>query len=126
MMRAVLEGVAMNLRLILDAFGDDQRFGALRLIGSGARSGVWRQILADVLNVRIDIPELLSEATSWGAAVAGGIGVGLYANWDIAKSRTRILDVVEPNSHAVQVYEQQRGAFQTIYRALSTIQTSLS
>ncbi len=126
LMRAVLEGVAMNLRLILDAFSGDQQqpFGSLRLIGGGARSGVWRQILADVLNVRIDIPELLSEATSWGAAVAGGIGVGLYADWTIAKSRTRILEVVEPDAKSVQVYAERLAVFCSVYHALVPIQPS--
>jgi xylulokinase len=80
MARAVLEGVALNLKLILDALreaGEAQAISAMRLIGGGARLAVWRQILADVLGLPIVLPELLAEATSLGAAIAGGVGVGL-------------------------------------------------
>ena len=73
--RAVLEGVAFNLRLILDALeSQGAQLPAIRLIGGGAQSPVWRQILADVFARPVHILDLTTEATSWGAAVAGGVG----------------------------------------------------
>ncbi|MDI6772400.1 MAG: FGGY-family carbohydrate kinase, partial [bacterium] len=83
--RVVLEGVAFNLRIILDAF---QRQGAgieqMRPIGGGARGRLWRQIMADVYGLPVLLPRYLEEATSLGAAVAGGIGVGLIKDFSVA------------------------------------------
>ena len=74
--RATLEGVALHLRLILDALrGQGAQVRAMRLIGGGAKSALWRQIFADALNLPILLPALTAEATSLGAAIAGGIGV---------------------------------------------------
>ncbi len=87
MARAVLEGVALNLRLILDAFrAQEINIPAMRLIGGGARSPLWRQILADALGLPILLPELITEATSLGAAIAGGVGVGLFDTFAVARS----------------------------------------
>jgi xylulokinase len=78
-------------------------------------------MLADVLGVPIGIPELLSEATSWGAAVAGGIGVGLYRDWFIAKTQTRVQTVIEPNAQHVARYAELCAVFAATYRALDPI-----
>jgi len=113
--RAVMEGVAFNLKLILKVLSRQQPIKSLRLIGGGAKSAAWRQILADVLGVPLEMPELLSEATSWGAAVAGGIGAGVYHDWAIAKAQTRITQVIEPDSTNVQIYTERLRAFERAY-----------
>ena len=99
MARAVLEGVAMNLRFILDALRDQSSgIESVRLIGGGSRSPLWRQILADCFKLPVEMLSLTSEATSWGAAVAGGVGAGVYtagtsppsaARWSTRWSRSR-------------------------------------
>ena len=120
--RAVLEGVAFNLKIILDSFKEGgAHIPTIRLIGGGAQSSVWQQILADVWNIPVHLPELLSEATSWGAAVAGGVGVGLYSGWEIAKTQTKIGRVVEPNQQQAVRYAEQYGLFCEVYRALEPI-----
>ena len=82
--RAVLEGVSFNLRLILDALRvQDIQIAKLLLIGGGAKSPVWRQILADVLGLPIHLPALTTEATALGALVAGGVGVGLFPDFSV-------------------------------------------
>ncbi len=118
MHRAVLEGVAFNLKLILNALSAHRPLGTLRLIGGGARSTVWKRILADVLGVPLEVPELLAEATSWGAAVAGGVGAGLYDDWAIARAQTRIAEVVEPDLTNVARYAEMCASFTQIYHAL--------
>jgi xylulokinase len=128
MSRAVMEGVAFNLRLILNALQSQSllTLKSLRLIGGGAHSAAWQQILADVLAMPIELPELLSEATSWGAAVAGGIGVGLYRNWGVAKKQARAQRLIEPNPHHVARYEELCEIFAATYCALQPIYQSLS
>lgn len=121
MHRAVLEGVAFNLKLILNALSAHRPLRALRLIGGGARSIIWRRILADVLGIPLEIPELLAEATSWGGAVAGGVGVGVYDDWSIAKAQTRIVAVIEPEAANVTRYAEICASFTQAYHALAPI-----
>ncbi len=119
MARAVLEGVAFNLRLILDAFREQGvRPAAMRLIGGGARSALWRQILADVFNLPILRPRLLVEATSLGAAIAGGVGVGLYPDYSIAAELIQVEPGEAPRASAVRRYDELYPLFRQVYQAL--------
>lgn len=124
--RAVLEGVAMNLRFILEAL-ESQTSGirSVRLIGGGGRSPLWRQILADCFRRPVEILTLTGEATSWGAAVAGGIGVGIYG-WDIAAQRSRVVQTVEPIPANMAIYDEIAAFNTEIYRALEPITTRLA
>ena len=119
MARAVLEGVAYNLRIILDAFRDQGApISALRLIGGGARSPLWRQILADVFDLPVLRPKLLVEATSLGAAVAGGVGVGLYPDYSVAADMVHIDPGEEPQQAVAARYQELYPLFKETYDAL--------
>ena len=62
-----------------------------------------------------------SEASSWGAAVAGGIGVGVYADWDIAKARAEVKTVIDPIPANVALYADRLAVFADTYRALESV-----
>lgn len=120
MARAVLEGVAFNLKMILDAFLEQgAAIQAMRLIGGGARSKLWRQILADVYGLPILRPALLAEATSLGAAIAGGIGVGLFADYGVAHELVQVQAAEEP---APASREQYLGLYELFQRTYSTLE----
>ena len=122
MARAVLEGVAFNLRIILDAFRQQAApIASLRLIGGGARSALWRQILADVFNLPILRPRLLVEATSLGAAIAGGIGVSLYPDYSIAEQLVQVEAGEEPRPESAARYEELYQIFKRTYDSLAGI-----
>jgi xylulokinase len=119
MARAVLEGVAFNLKMILDAFLEQgAAIQAMRLIGGGARSPLWRQILADVYGLPILRPALLTEATALGAAIAGGVGVGLFPDFSVAQQMVRVEEAEHPDAVAQTRYAQLYPLFQEAYQAL--------
>jgi xylulokinase len=121
MARAVLEGVALGLRQILDVLrGQAEGITALRLIGGGGKSRLWQQILADVFQLPIHLLELKGEATSWGAAVAAGVAVGQYG-WEIAAERSPVVEVVAPQAGNAARYEEMLGIYTDTYRALAPI-----
>jgi xylulokinase len=125
--RAVLEGVAFNLRSILDALrGQGVQLGAMRLIGGGARSAVWRQILADVYNLPIVQLNLAAEATALGAAIAGGVGVGLYPDYGVVHQLIPATTAESPNPAAQARYEALYELFQQSYVALEPIYERLA
>jgi xylulokinase len=122
MARAVLEGVAFNLRLILDALqAQEIEIPAMRLIGGGARSPLWRQILADVLGLPILLPELITEATSLGAAIAGGVGVGIFDSFAAADRFIHVSEVARPEASTQARYAELTPRFQAAYRGLEPI-----
>ncbi len=106
--RALQENAAIvtlaNLRRIADLTGS---FPESVIFASGAAKGrLWPQILADVLQVPVRIP-MVKEATALGAAIAAGVGVGIFDDMPgAADALVRWDRVVEPNEANRQVYEE--------------------
>jgi xylulokinase len=125
--RAVLEGVALNLGLILEALrAQNVQVSRLLLIGGGARSAVWRQILADVLELPIWLPALTTEATALGAAIAGGVGVGLFADFNVVDRLVSPREAEHPESARHQHYAALLNLFRQTYEALDPIFAKLA
>lgn len=116
--RSVLEGITFNLRTILDAFREQVNIEAMRIIGGGAKGLLWRQIMADIYGIPIQLPRHLDEATSLGAAVAGGVGVGLFENVGVAKDLVQIIDVTHPRFELGDLYDELYSAFRRTYETL--------
>jgi len=122
MIRAGLEGITFNLRVILEAFQEqDTQVTAMRVIGGGARGRVWRQIMADIYGMPVLRPRLLEEATSLGAAIAGGVGVGIFADFTIAEKLTPIVDTTLPNAAHKPVYDRLYAVFNRAYAAFEPL-----
>jgi xylulokinase len=85
MTRAVLEGVAFNLHTGLRSFVENGiAIEAVDAIGGAANSALLLQIFADVWGVPVSRRSLVDEATAVGAAVVGGIGVGIFDDFAVA------------------------------------------
>jgi xylulokinase len=126
MIRAVLEGVSFNLRIILDAFiAQGIRIPTIRVIGGGARGALWRQIMADVFNRPIERLTFLEEATSLGAAIAGGVAFGLFKNFQVAKEIAQVAEVQHPQPEVREIYDRTYVIFQEAYEALVPIYAKL-
>ncbi|MCL4507217.1 MAG: xylulokinase [Chloroflexi bacterium] len=124
MIRAVLEGVAFNMRWILDVLRSLVGPGgikAMRVIGGGMRSALWRQILADVYGVALSRPQLDSAATSLGAAIAGGIGVGLFPDFSVVERLIPVAPAESPDPQRAAIYERMYPLFQQTYMALKPV-----
>jgi len=112
----------MNLRTILQSFLDaNARIDEVILIGGGAKGELWRQILADMFGRPTLRPRLLEEATSLGAAIAGGVGVGLFNDFSIVKQCIEIMDRHAPNPEAQAVYNRLYPIFLETYTTLVPI-----
>ena len=118
LLRSVLEGVTFNLNWILDIYKSKIKIEEVTFIGGGAKGSVWRQILADIFDTRILIPNYLEEATSIGAAVIGGVGVGALKNFGDIDRFIRIVDKVEPIKENQKVYKKSYQQFIDTYESL--------
>ena len=122
MYRAVLEGVTMNLRVILDAFrGQGTTIEAMRVIGGGASGRVWNQIMADIYGMPVHRLAILEEATSMGAALVGGVGVGLYPGFDMIHNMNAVASTVMPDPAAQATYKRMMPVFNKLYDALAPV-----
>jgi xylulokinase len=93
----------------------------MRVIGGGANGRVWRQIIADIYRLPVLRPALLAEATSFGAALAGGIGVGIFKDFSLAEELTPIVDELQPNPTVDVLYENLYRVFNHAYEAFVPI-----
>lgn len=124
--RALYEGVAFSLRDVLEALraqGLDMKEG--RIIGGGSRSAVWRQIVADVLNIDIAMPRVTD--ASFGAALIAGVGVGAFPDEVTAASRTvSIVSRHRPDPAHRARYDDLHGIYRDAAKQLVSINHRLS
>ncbi|HEX5322193.1 MAG TPA: FGGY family carbohydrate kinase, partial [Capsulimonadaceae bacterium] len=125
--RAAMEGVTFALLSILDVFEENGHpLGSLRLLGGGAQSSLWRDVLAGIFDRELRILQEASSATSLGAAMAAGVGVGAYTSISEAARRMKIQGHVTPNPKLVAAYAPRYAFFQSLYPALKDRFTALA
>ena len=121
MTRAVLEGVSFGIK---DIFALIQQAGLgaireVRISGGGARSGLWRQIIADVLDVEL-VTVNTTEGAAFGAALLASVGAGLYKSVTEACSATiQVTGHTSPDQSA-QIYAEFYPRFRALYPALAS------
>ena len=126
--RAVLEGVAFGLK---DIFSLMQSVGMreieqVRVSGGGAKSTVWRQILADVLESEL-VTVNTTEGAAYGAALLAGVAAGVWPDVDVACAQTiRVSDRIIPNAANISRYAEMYRQYQSLYPALRPISHALS
>ncbi len=116
MTQAVLEGVAFALRDSLEvakSLGIDLK--RTKICGGGAKSPLWRRIIANVLNLKVDILES-EEGPSFGGAMLAAVACGEYKNVEeMAEKVVHIVDTIEPEPELVVKYEERYQQFKKIY-----------
>jgi xylulokinase len=127
MIRAVLEGVTLNLRIILDAFRKQgTKVEAMRVIGGGARGRFWNQLMADIYGLPVQRLAILEEATSMGAALAGGVAVGLYPGFSMAERMNHVAETFQPDAHSQAIYDSIYPLFEEAYWGLEPVFEKIS
>jgi xylulokinase len=115
----VLEGVAYGLRDSLELMkplGLD--VGQIRASGGGAKSPVWRQILADVMQAEIATTSA-SEGAAQGAAILAAVGTGIFPSVESAtETLVRVSEGVAPSADA-SVYDAYYPRYRALYPALA-------
>jgi xylulokinase len=122
LVRAVLEGVAFSLK---DCFSIIREQGLqleqVRATGGGAKSPLWRQIIADILGVEL-VTTNAQEGPAFGAALLAGVASGLYPSVVEACAATvRMVERTEPNSANSEVYAEAYETYRALYPALRPI-----
>ena len=120
MLLAVLEGVAFAIRdsFILAEKLMGTAIHSSKLCGGGAKSRLWGRILANVLNARLELPQV-EEGPGFGAAMLAMTACGEYKNINLCLEHlSPAVTVIEPEMDLVEKYEQQYQKFRYIYPAM--------
>ena len=121
MLRSVLEGATMNLAIVLEVLRKHLPIDEIMVLGGGAKGAVWRQIMADIYNAKITVPAMLEEAGSMGAAVIGGVGVGLFDSFSAIERFVEVTDTLSPAPDSDKVYAPIKQTFEDFYQALKPV-----
>jgi len=127
MVRAVLEGVAYSLRDCLEIFRElGVPIQQVRAAGGGARSQVWRQVMADVFGTEL-VTINVTDSTAFGAALLAGVGSGVFRSVPEACAATvRIVERTEPVAESQAAYNEYYPVYRSLYRALKPAYDALA
>lgn len=120
--QAVLEGVAFAIR---DSFEVARSLGleisSSKICGGGARSSLWKKIIANVLNIRLEVP-FSEQGPGMGGAMLAMVACGVYPTVQaVCDALVSLTDTVEPEPDLVARYEKRYQAFRKIYPACKEI-----
>jgi len=125
--RAVLEGVAYHMKSIQEIFEENGAVSSeLKAIGGGIQNELWLSIFADVLERTVVTLNVVEEATSVGACIAGGVGIGLYRD---AGEGARIIKKtceIKASDAGRPLYTRNYNAFRKSYTQLASVFPLLS
>ena len=122
MTQAVLEGVAFATR---DMYEVAKSIGVApkrtMICGGGAKSPLWRKMIANILNIEVDVPEC-EEGPGMGGAMLAMVACGAYASVeDAAAAIVKVSKTEKPDPELVAKYEARYQQFKSIYPALKPV-----
>ena len=122
MTQAVLEGVAFGLRDSLEvARSLGISIERSKICGGGAKSPLWRKIIAAVMNLKLDIIES-EEGPGYGGAILAAVGCGEYASVEEACEKlVKVVDTIEPDPVLVEKYEEKYQQFRKLYPTVKNL-----
>lgn len=119
--RALLEGVALEMRLNIDILEKSgYRINELRAVGGGAKSSIWTQLKADVTGRTITTLDV-TEAGCLGVAM---LACSAHTGQDVktlAEKWVRILDMIEPKKEFIKRYNEKFNKYKQLYNGLKGI-----
>ncbi|MFL5732923.1 MAG: xylulokinase [Chloroflexia bacterium] len=128
MTRALLEGVAFGLKdsfLLLEESGLEAA-QQVRVAGGGARSPLWRQILADVLGVEL-VTLSTTEGAAFGAALLAGVAAGAWPDVKaVCDATVKLGESTKPDARAAAMYERLYPHYRALYPTLKETNIALS
>ncbi len=122
MIRSCMEGVAYSLKHNLDiAESVGASVKELMAVGGSANSALWMQIKSDVTGKPLAVP-FSDTATTLGAALLAGVGVGMYEGFEDAVSQTvKITRRYEPDMENKEIYQKNYGTYIALYKELKEL-----
>ena len=122
MTQAVLEGVVFGLRDSLEvARSLGIQIERTKICGGGAKSPLWKKMVANIMNLKVDVIES-EEGPALGGAILAAVGCGEFASVeDAAAKLVKVVETVEPDPDLTEKYEKCYEKFRKIYPAMKPV-----
>ena len=122
MTQAVLEGVAFALRDSLEvARSLGIKIERTKICGGGAKSPLWKKMIANIMNLKVDVIAS-EEGPAYGGAMLAAVANGEFASVeDAAAKLVKVIDTIEPTPELVAKYEERYQKFKKIYPAVKAL-----
>jgi xylulokinase len=122
MAKATLEGISYELSLALDVLASKIPLSdTLLAVGGGAKSNIWLQIYADILNKNILHSSIARDAASLGAAALAFSGAGIWTDYRKIKEKHLEGTKIESKSENVEFYRKQKKTFNLVCRQMADL-----
>ena len=127
MTQAVLEGVIFALRDSLEvARSLGIKIERTKICGGGAKSSLWKKMVANILNLKVEVIES-EQGPALGGAILAAVGCGEYEDVQSAVGQfVTVVETIEPEQELVEKYEERYQKFKQIYPALKPVFQVLS
>ncbi|MDC7227865.1 MAG: FGGY-family carbohydrate kinase [Spirochaetales bacterium] len=107
LVRAVMEGIALGLRVALDVLRDlTETESRMTLVGGGSKSELWRQIIADIYGVEVVKSVIDQQAAALGAAALALVGCGIWKDYSAVDKLHEVEAVAEPDELRANFYSK--------------------
>ena len=107
MIRATMEGIALELRVALDALRKMENLSdEMLVVGGGSRSAMWRQIYADIYQMNIVKTNVDQQAAALGAAACAAVGAGLWTDCEVVDLIHLVEDISQPVAEHAKLYDR--------------------
>src|SRR5581483_10038893 len=122
LIRSVMEGVDFSLKYCFAIIREQGlQLDQMRATGGGAKSPLWRQIIADVLGAELVLTNA-TEGPAFGGALLAGVASGVYSSVQAACAQTvRVVERTEPRPAVAAAYGRAYETYQALYPALKSI-----
>ena len=122
MTQAVLEGVTFGLRDSLEvARSLGINIERTKICGGGAKSPLWKKMVANIMNLKVDVLEN-EQGPAMGGAMLAAVGCGAYPDVEtIAKKIVKVVETVEPDPELTAKYEERYQKFRTLYPTMKAL-----
>lgn len=122
MIRAAMEGIALGLKCCLDKLKEMTRLSEeMLLVGGGSKSELWRQIYADVYNMKVIKTNIDEQAAALGAAACAAVGTGLWKSFDRIDDLHNLVECITPIPENIEKYQKIYEVYKRVSNCLSDI-----
>ncbi len=119
--RAIIEGICLGTRLIVENFGEAFQTRRLVVAGGATNSPLWLQIHADTTGVPLQLTEV-PDAPALGCAILAAFGAGKFNSIEAGiEAMVRISDTIEPDPVSASAYDEIFPRYRELYHSLKTV-----
>ncbi|MCC8024737.1 MAG: carbohydrate kinase [Clostridium sp.] len=128
MVHAIMESICYTHRSYMETYEKKtgKKLDSIRVVGGGAGSDMWMQMLADVLQIKVEVPESPRYTGAIGAYYCAMVGLGMIENYDAIYKAVRIEKTFLPRKENAQIYEKVYNVYGKLFPALKDLYSEIN